>query len=158
MLSFYFLRFFLVFHSVFLSVCVMIWILGMTKRQKKYVYFVPWGSGTAGCNWVDSKQQCRSTWETAPSGPPLAIIIDLCYWQAELCDQFNEFSSPVTIVYITKWKSGLWNPKRETPEEEPQKLEQSTTEAGTVASSTGVSLCFTGWAEEHYLNLPQFHS
>lgn len=145
-ISFYFLGFFFVFHSVFLSICTVIWALGMTKWLKKICVF--WALGPRKLQVVtDSDEQHISTWVRAPSGRVLVIISGLCNGQIELCDQCNEFSSRVMIFCMTTWKSGLWKPKREALQKRPPKLEQSNTE--TVSSSTNVLLCFAGWVGEH---------
>lgn len=47
---------FLVFHSVFLSVCRVLWVLEKIAWFAKFACFVPLGSGTARCNWDDSEE------------------------------------------------------------------------------------------------------
>jgi len=52
---------FLVFHSVFLSVCRVLWVLEKIAWFAKFACFVPLGSGTARCNWDDSEEHKGKT-------------------------------------------------------------------------------------------------
>lgn len=92
------------------------------------------------CLWAHELQDAiemtlKSTRVRPPWGLPLAAVLGLCYWQAELCGKCSEFSSPGNI--FNRWKTVLWQLQR-------RDCKEQNAEARMVASSTVFSAALQG--------------